>query len=82
MSALYFYQKWVKDCKRVRDNGYPDLGKNSLISITKVFLERIDALISLLSNFSFYFFSFASFYLFSISMCLFPAFIRMPSLAP
>ena len=43
MSALNFYQKWVKDSKRVCDKGYPKLGKNSSVSITKVLLARIDA---------------------------------------
>ena len=43
ISALHFYQKWVKDGKRFCDNGYPDLGKNNSISITKGFLVSIDA---------------------------------------
>ena len=43
MSALYFYQKWEKDGKHVCDNGYPELGKKSSTSITKVLLARIDA---------------------------------------
>ena len=33
----------MNDSNRFRDNGYPELGKNSLISMTKVFLARIDA---------------------------------------
>ena len=43
MSALHFYHKWVQDGKRVRDNGSPDIGKNSLISNKKILLASIDA---------------------------------------
>ena len=43
ISALYLYHKWVKDSKRVSDNGYPDIGKNISISITKVLLARMYA---------------------------------------
>ena len=42
MSALYFYQKWMKDGNRVHDNSYPDIGKSTSISIKKVFLASID----------------------------------------
>ena len=42
MSTLHFYQKLVKDGKHVSDNGYPNLGKNISISITKVLLANID----------------------------------------
>ena len=41
MSALHFYKKWVKEGKHVHDNGYPDLGKNSLISIKNFFLRGL-----------------------------------------
>ena len=43
ISALHFYHNWVKYSKRVRDNGYPELGKNSLISITNVLIARVGA---------------------------------------
>ena len=50
MSALNFYQKWVKDGKHVCDNRYPELIKNILSSITKVFLESTDASIATYGN--------------------------------
>ena len=43
MSTLHFYQKWMKDSKRVNGYSYPERGKNSLISITKDLISRIYA---------------------------------------
>ena len=43
MSELIFYQKWVKDGHCVRDNGHPELGKNSSIFIKQFLIARIDA---------------------------------------